>query len=200
MQALALGLPTLSGRWIVDSLNAGADRPVSWDKYLLAAGPSAYLGGAVRSRIISVNSAADAKLDNTVAGRSKLLDDDNVLIVASTKNKATWERRRMYSFLTLAMGAGNVKRVNDLAEVKSVLAGEDAANWKWVYVDGSVTEASATLFGNGAAKGGKKRKRGDDAASKLDSKAMSATSSNGNVKVVNDEFVVQSLILGALVD
>ncbi|KAK3088926.1 radiation sensitive protein rad9, partial [Teratosphaeriaceae sp. CCFEE 6253] len=37
MQALALGLPTLSGRWLADSLDAEDDHPVPWAKYLLAA-------------------------------------------------------------------------------------------------------------------------------------------------------------------
>ena len=45
--------------------------------------------------------------------------------------------------------------------------------------------------------GGKKRKRGEESA-KVDAKAMSA--SNGKMRIVNDEFVVQSLILGALVE
>ena len=44
---------------------------------------------------------------------------------------------------------------------------------------------------------GKKRKRGDEPI-KTDVNKMSA--GDGSVKIVNDEFVVQSLILGALVD
>ena len=52
------------------------------------------------------------------------------------------------------------------------------------------------MFGkaNGA---GKKRKRGDEVV-KVDAKAMSV--GNGKVTIVNDEFVIQSLILGSLVD
>ncbi|KAK5112281.1 hypothetical protein LTR85_011553 [Meristemomyces frigidus] len=203
MQALALGLPTLSGRWIADSLSAAEDgpdaAPLPWAKYLLAAGESAYLSGAVRSRTILEYSAAEAKLADTIATRDILLNEDGVLIVAPKKNKATWERRKAYAFLTLALGAGGVKRVADLAEAKALV--EDGESWKWVYVDGSVAEASVALFGgHGVAAGGKKRKRGDEAAPKVDAKAMSAASSDGKVKVVNDEFVVQSLILGALVD
>ncbi|KAK5733727.1 radiation sensitive protein rad9 [Elasticomyces elasticus] len=211
MQALALGLPTLSKRWIEDSLGDGnnsAGVPLPWAKYLLAAGDSAYLNGAVRSRSIALTpDATDTKLVDTIAQRSKLLDGDGVLIVATTKHKATWDRRKTYAFLTLALGAGHVKRVSDLPEAKSLL-GVEGENWKWVYVDGSVAEASATLFGSDhvVPASGKKRKRGAEATPKIKvegkakAKSMTAASNDGSMKVVNDEFVVQSLILGALVD
>ncbi|KAK4544212.1 hypothetical protein LTR36_004422 [Oleoguttula mirabilis] len=202
MQALALGLPTLSGRWIADSLSA-AERsqdagPLPWHKYLLAAGESAYLNGAVRSRAIPAYSAAEARLADTIANREILLNGDGVLIVAPMKSKAVWKRRKAYAFLTLALGAGSVKRVADLAEAKALT--EDGESWKWVYVDGSVADASAVLFGAHGDAAAKKRKRGADAVAKVDGKAMSVASSDGKVKIVNDEFVVQSLILGALVD
>ncbi|KAK3645236.1 radiation sensitive protein rad9 [Elasticomyces elasticus] len=211
MQALALGLPTLSKRWIEDSLsdsNSSVGVPLPWAKYLLAAGDSAYLNGAVRSRSIALTpNAADTKLVDTIAQRSKLLNGDGVLIVATTKHKATWDRRKTYAFLTLALGAGHVKRVSDLADAKSLLDVE-GENWKWVYVDGSVAEASATLFGSDhvVPASGKKRKRGAEATPKIKvegkakAKSMTAASNDGSMKVVNDEFVVQSLILGALVD
>ncbi|KAK3115973.1 radiation sensitive protein rad9 [Teratosphaeriaceae sp. CCFEE 6253] len=200
MQALALGLPTLSGRWLADSLDAEDDHPVPWAKYLLAAGESAYLGGAIRSRTLASDVPAEAaKLQDTLATRNTLLNSDNVLLVSSAKNKSTWERRKTYAFLTLALGAGNVKRVSDLAEATTVLTGGSGDEWKWVYVDGPIAEASAAMFGTGHAQGGKKRKRGDSAP-RTNGKAMSASSHDGRLKVVNDEFVVQSLILGALVD
>ncbi|KAK3686794.1 radiation sensitive protein rad9 [Vermiconidia calcicola] len=203
VQALALGLPTLSGRWIADSLDISKNLcmtsvgavPLPWAKYLLPAGESAYLGGAVRSRTMSIYAADKAKLSTTIEERDILLNDDGVLIVAPKKSKATWERRKAYAFLTLALGAGCVKRVSDLEEAKLFVA-DDPAKWKWVYVDGSVADASATMFGKSSG-GGKKRKR-DEEHLKIDAKAMSA--GNGTVMIVNDEFVVQSLILGALVD
>ncbi|KAK0364665.1 radiation sensitive protein rad9 [Friedmanniomyces endolithicus] len=209
MQALALGLPTLSGRWIADSLaavngpQAEATAPLAWSKYLLAAGESSYLNGAVRSRTIALTpSAGETKLVNTIEQRSKLLGGDGVLILASTKQKANWDRRKTYAFLTLALGAGYVKRVTDYGEAKRLLGAEGGEGWKWVYVDGSVGEASAALFGAGsaAAASGKKRKRGGEATPKVEKNAMAAVSADGRVKVINDEFVVQSLILGALVE
>ncbi|KAK5133917.1 hypothetical protein LTR08_007146 [Meristemomyces frigidus] len=201
VQALALGLPTLSSRWIMDSLNT-ASSPLPWAKYLLAAGESAYLSGAIRSRTLPAYSAAEARLVDTIASRDLLLHSDGVLIVAAkgNKSKALWEKRKAYAFLTLALGAGRVKRVADLAEAKALVSEDGEESWKWVYVDGSVHDASTTLFGR-AAEGGKKRKRENEARGvKSGTRAMAAGWGDGRVKVVNDEFVVQSLILGALVD
>jgi len=215
MQALALGLPTLSGRWITDSLDASKNVATAtggslpWHKYLLPAGESAYLSGAIRSRTMPIYSAADAKLANTIANRDILLNGDGVLIVASLPkkgNNSAWQRRKAYAFLTLALGAGKIKRVSDLREAQAALReteddGDSGAlsKWKWVYVDGSVSDAGSVLFkGSGSAKD-KKRKRGvGDDVGRGRQNTMSA--GDGNVKVVNDEFVVQSLILGALVD
>jgi hypothetical protein len=67
-----------------------------------------------------------------------------------------------------------------------------------VYVDDDVNDAAKTLFGGGkgsggAAAGGRKRKRNEGPQ-------MCVEGLQGRVRVVGDEFVVQSLILGALVD
>lgn len=203
VQALALGLPTLSGRWISDSVKAstgpnasGSDAvPLPWARYLLSAGESAYLGGAVRSRTMTVYNSTDARLANIIEYRDRLLNGENVLIVATKKGKGSWEKRKAYAFLSLALGAACVKRVSDLREAKALLHAEKET-WKWVYVEGSVADASAVLFDSTTA-GTKKRKR-DEHAGKAGPKAMSA--GNGRVKIVNDEFVVQSLILGALIE
>ncbi|KAF2171135.1 hypothetical protein M409DRAFT_19105 [Zasmidium cellare ATCC 36951] len=186
MQALALGLPTLSGRWIIDSLDPSKNKstgtvdPLPWERFLLAAGESAYLGGAVRSRTLQPYEIASAELSATISTRALLLDGENVLIVAPKKDKAGWEKRRTYAFLTLALGAGEVKRVYDLGEAKALIE-EDPTSPKWLYVEGSVAKAKDALLHTA----GKKRKR---------SEALD----KGNVRIVDDEFVVQSLILGAL--
>lgn len=199
VQALALSLPTLSGKWISDSLDSSKNGsivvPLPWSKYLLPAGESSYLGGAIRSRTMSHYSAAEARLSVTMENRDILLNGDGVLIVASKKGKSTWERRKPYAFLTLALGAAYVKRVSDLVEAKA-FAENGPEKWKWIYVDGSVADASSVVFAKGGG-AGKKRKRGDEIV-KVDEKAMWA--SDGKLRIVNDEFVVQSLILGALVD
>ncbi|KAI7187019.1 hypothetical protein KC363_g6240 [Hortaea werneckii] len=261
MQALALNLPTLSSRWVTDSLasasasasaatprepfvaaNPSRSSPLPWDTYLLAAGESAYLSGAIRSRPLTSPpyAASTARLREIIAQRPLLLQGDGVLIVAPAaavsgggaggkSASQAWERRKAYAFLTLALGAGRVRRVAGLEEVRWLLSESDqddgaeggervsGGRWKWVYVDGDVGEASARVFGGDGGKMGRggssttvgakgKRKRdgplgftGGGAERVGDAKAMSVASPDGRVKVVNDEFVVQSLILGALV-
>jgi hypothetical protein len=200
MQALALDLPTLSGRWIVDSFDAARNAafpssPRPWTRYLLPAGESSYLGGAIRSRTLQYYNPASAKLPATVESRALLLDGAGVLLVAPKKGKGTWERRKAYAFLTLALGAGSVRRVADLAEAKKILASDaEKQKWAWVYVDDDAGEAAKVLFGAKASNGGsRKRKRNDGPQ-------MCVEGMQGRVRVVGDEFVVQSLILGALVD
>jgi hypothetical protein len=200
MQALALDLPTLSGRWIIDSFDSSRNTalptsPRPWTRYLLPAGESSYLGGAIRSRTLQYYNPASAKLPVTVASRALLLGGAGVLLVAPKKGKGTWERRKAYAFLTLALGAGSVRRVADLAEAKKLLVSDvEKQKWAWVYVDDDAAEAAKVLFGaKGAAGGSRKRKRNDGPQ-------MCVEGMQGRVRVVGDEFVVQSLILGALVD
>ena len=200
MQALALDLPTLSGRWVVDSFDSSRNAalptsPRPWTRYLLPAGESSYLGGAIRSRTLQYYNPASAKLPVTVASRALLLGGAGVLLVAPKKGKGTWERRKAYAFLTLALGAGSVRRVADLAEAKKLLASDvEKQKWAWVYVDDDAGEAAKALFGaKGAGGGSRKRKRNDGPQ-------MCVEDMQGRVRVVGDEFVVQSLILGALVD
>lgn len=200
MQALALDLPTLSGRWIIDSFDASRNAalpssPRPWTRYLLPAGESSYLGGAIRSRTLQYYNPASAKLPATVASRALLLGGAGVLLVAPKKGKGTWERRKAYAFLTLALGAGSVRRVADLAEAKKLLASDvERQKWAWVYVDDDAGEAAKVLFGaKGSGGGNRKRKRNDGPQ-------MCVEGMQGRVRVVGDEFVVQSLILGALVD
>nr|OQO24396.1 hypothetical protein B0A51_05776 [Rachicladosporium sp. CCFEE 5018] len=196
VQALSLGIPTLHGRWVLDSVAQApkAADPTSWTRYLLPAGESAYLSGVVRSRTLSPYVASTARFADTLIARDLLLDGAGVLLVASKKSKATWERRRTYAFLTLAIGAGHVQRVSDLKEAKALLA-SDPGKWSWVYVDDEkVNEAAEVLFG----KSGVKRKRDDTGTKKKAQAVLSAGA--GVVRVVGDEFVVQSLILGGLVE
>jgi hypothetical protein len=201
MQALALDLPTLSGRWVIDSFDSSRNAafptsPRLWTRYLLPAGESSYLGGAIRSRTLQYYNPASAKLPATVASRALLLGGAGVLLVSPKKGKGTWERRKAYAFLTLALGAGSVRRVADLTEAKKLLTSDVVKQrWAWVYVDDDAAEAAKVLFGGGRVPtgAGKKRKRNEGPQ-------MCVEGMQGRIRVVGDEFVVQSLILGALVD
>ncbi|EME81902.1 uncharacterized protein MYCFIDRAFT_87054 [Pseudocercospora fijiensis CIRAD86] len=204
IQALALGLPTISGRWITHCLDANKNRSLSsgevtaipWDRYLLPAGESIFLGGSIRSRTLTPYDSSTAQLAITISSRAKLLNGEGLLIVAPRKGGGNEEKRKTFAFLTLALGAGQVKRVADFGVAKKLVA-ENEGVWKWIYADGSIFEdAKGEIFGSGksATAAGKKRKRSDDEGSGK----MFAT--DGKVKLVNDEFVIQSLILGALAE
>jgi hypothetical protein len=161
MQALALSLPILHFRWVVDCVVSKSILP--WTRYLLPAGESAFLSGAVRSSSLSFYDplSASASLESVLSRRDLLFKEKTILFVAG-KGRAE-ETRNTYCFLTMALGVKKLGKVRDLAEAKIKLATE---NWDWVYVDGK-TERGEHVLGN------------------------------GEWKVVGDEFVVQTLILGA---
>jgi hypothetical protein len=197
VQALALGLPCLSGRWISTCVARG--RVVPFAPYLLAAGESAYLGGAVRSRSLEAYDAATAKLRDTFEGRERLLGGKRVVFCMG-RGKAE-ERKRAYLFLTRALGAGEVRRVINVKEAKEVVEG-GGERWDLVYVDDDkkIRAAEAEILGTGegvmGAKKGTRKRTGGGVVEDADGEVQARK----RVKVVSDEFVVQSLILGRLMD
>ncbi|RMJ21437.1 hypothetical protein PHISP_07690 [Aspergillus sp. HF37] len=194
MQALALNLPCLSGRWIEDC--AAQRHVVDWGMYLLPAGESLYLDGAAKSRLLPPTPPATARLADTVADRPNLLAGQSVLLVMG-RGKAE-EKRKAYIFLTYALGASKMQRVLDLKSAKAVL--DQQAGWDWVFVDDDEQDsARAMILGEStdvpvksqSARRGRKRKM---PAGPVD------PSSGGGAKarVVGNEFLCQSLILGRL--
>jgi hypothetical protein len=205
LQALALNVPCLHLRWVNDSLSAS--HALSFARYLLPAGLSKYLdpNGIVRSRAMRIYdpSSEDVSFDKIFHDRDLLLQSQSVLLVTG-KSKKEIEKRQPFVFLTHALGASNVGRCADLAAATQLLA---QGQWDWVYVDSdqsSIADAAAELFGTGAPakstkgsfKKGKKRKRDDGEAEELVAKGEIA---GRKVRVASAEFVIQSLILGALV-
>ncbi|KAI9839052.1 MAG: hypothetical protein M1837_002270 [Sclerophora amabilis] len=192
IQALALGLPCISGRWVQDCVSKG--RVVDWEPYLLPSGESVFLGGAVRSRILQPYPASSAHFATTIESRAKFLSGRSILLVMG-KGKAE-ERRRAYLFLTYALGAKKVGRVLNIdaakQELEDTTAKEDG--WDWVYVDGNQADAETLLFGI-TSNGRKRKKSSMDVAHR---ETLNGTRSP--IKVVGDEFVVQSLILGRLLE
>lgn len=192
VQALALGLPCLSGRWVAACVARG--RAVPFAPYLLAAGESAHLGGAVRSRLLAPYEPATARLRETFARRQRLLAGKRVVFLMG-RGRAE-ERKRAYLFLTRALGAAEVRRVTSVREAGEVVGGGEGG-WDLVYVDDDrkVAAAEAEILGEplGRARGGGRKRKGAEEGAE-DAQARK------RVKVVGDEFVVQSLILGCLVD
>lgn len=179
VQALALALPCLAGRWIEDCI--AKNRVLNWEPYLLPSGESAFLGGAVRSRILQPYPAVTARLTATIEKRPKILAGRSVLLVM--RGGKAEESRKAYLFLTYALGARKVSRALDLGAAKRILteSEESGERWDLVYVDGKKERAEKVLFGESAARGGD----GDE---------------ERRTKVVGNEFVVQSLISGQLLE
>jgi hypothetical protein len=200
MQALALNLPCLSGRWVEDCI--AQDRVLDWDIYLLPAGDSMYLNGATKSRVMAPNPPSTARLAETISTRKKLLAGQSVLLVMG-RGKAE-EKRKAYIFLTYALGASRVERVPDLGTARALLDSQSDAGlqntWDWIYVDDADQAAAKSMLTPKPKTQrihlfhGKKRKM---------SIASTATPTPNNeskctARVVGNEFVCQSLILGRL--
>ncbi|KAJ5280231.1 hypothetical protein N7478_005603 [Penicillium angulare] len=193
MQALALGLPCLSGRWVEDCVAAG--HVIDWEIYLLPAGDSTYLNGATKSRMMIPTPPSESRLAETIGARPKMLTGKSVLIV--TGRGKSEEKRKAYIFLTFALGASRVERVPDLETVRAILEYQTQVSlpckWDLIYVDDS-DYASATSMLTPKTRRvsqvhGKKRKF-DMSDSTDDSKPIAM--------VVGNEFFCQSLILGRL--
>ncbi|KAF2826925.1 hypothetical protein CC86DRAFT_370043 [Ophiobolus disseminans] len=205
IQALALNVPCLHLRWVQDSLSASRAAP--FGRYLLPAGVSKFLdpNGVVRSRTMTVYdpSADDMSYAQIVGDRDLLLHDQTVLLVTG-KSKKEIEKRQPFVFLSHALGSANVGRCADLTAAADMLVD---GQWDWIYVDNGeagVADAAAELFGTGKpaasskAKKGKRRRR-DDTEEKEELVARGEVSGQ-KVKITCSEFVIQSLILGALVE
>ncbi|CCD48438.1 hypothetical protein BofuT4_P108220.1 [Botrytis cinerea T4] len=181
MQALALGLPCISGRWISHCVDKCTI--IDWLPYLLSAGNSSFLGGAVKNVYWFTQ-------------RPKLLDGKSILIV--TGKGKTGEKRKPYTFLTRALGPTHLGQAQDLKQAKEMLLDAESKNasYDWLYVDGK-QDVEAAVFENTPAStsvGGRKRKR----ASIQEEHATPPLPKR--IRIVNDEVMIQSLILGQLIE
>ncbi|KAI1821844.1 hypothetical protein F4861DRAFT_517100 [Xylaria intraflava] len=192
MQALALGIPCLAPRWVTTCVSK--KEIVDWPSYLLCAGSSTLLGDAIRSRNLMPYDASTAKLAEVISRRAKMLDGSKILLIMNkTKNDA---KRIPYVFLAQVLGASLV-RVHKIEEARAKLREAESKQdgFDWVYVDDQVRDAKTALFGTGSGeKCSKKRGR------------RSSTTGMGDgpppkrIRTLNDELVIQSLILGRLIE
>ncbi|KAI6717352.1 hypothetical protein JHW43_000008 [Diplocarpon mali] len=191
MQALALGLPCISGHWITACV--GKNSLVDWSPYLLCAGQSSILGNAHKSRILRPYPAAAANLENVFANRDKLLDGKSVLLI--TGKGKTQDKRKAYSFLARALGPARIGQVVDYQEARKKLS--DEQEWDMLYVDTHEKAAETAVFGTPGAvssSASTKRKRGPTPSVVDDSPAPK------RIRIISDETMIQSLILGQLLD
>ncbi|KAJ5836420.1 hypothetical protein N7447_002446 [Penicillium robsamsonii] len=199
MQALALNLPCLAGRWVEDCISQG--RVLDWDIYLLPAGDSMYLNGATKSRVMAPNPPSTARLAETISARTKLLAGQSVLLVMG-RGKVE-EKRKAYIFLTYALGASRVERVPDLGTARALIDSQPdaglSANWDWIYVDDADQAAAKSMLTPKPKTQrihlfhGKKRRKSIASSTPTPPNELQCTA-----RVVGNEFVCQSLILGRL--
>jgi hypothetical protein len=190
IQALALGIPCLATRWITDCVTK--ERVLPWTPYLLPAGDSAYLGGVVRSRVLQPFSADTATISSIVESRPKMLDGASVLLIME---KGQEETMKQHPLITHALGASRVARaISQEAAAKAVNDAQALGEpWNWVFSYDKEEQVEKRLSGGGQT--GKKRKRGRESEAYEGVKRV-----RGGTKVVGNEFVIQSLILGMLVE
>lgn len=185
MQALALGLPCISGRWISECISRG--QIVDWAPYLLCAGRSSFLDNAIRSRTLQPYSAAEAAFPENFAARKQFLDGKSILAV--TGKGSTAEKRQHYLFLMRVLGPSRLEQVADLKQARKTLL-ESQQPWDLVYVGDNEKQAEEVLFGQTSTA---------SAVSKKRKKAPAPTAAEPapkRVRIINDEVVIQSLILG----
>ncbi|KAI0471763.1 hypothetical protein GGR56DRAFT_89404 [Xylariaceae sp. FL0804] len=191
MQALALGIPCLAPKWV--TMCIAKRKVVDWNPYLLCAGPSALLGDAIRSRTLQPYDATTAKLLNVIGQRPKLLDQSNILLVM--KKSKNEERRMHYIFLAQVLGA-SLERVQTLEEARVKLREKEAEGkrFDWVYVGDRLHDAQDALFGaTSPERSSKKRKRQSTGSGEDDRPPK-------RIRTLSDELVIQSLILGRLIE
>ncbi|KFG86286.1 putative DNA damage repair protein (Rad9) [Metarhizium anisopliae] len=185
MQALALGLPCLAPQWATACLKRG--EIIDWAPYLLCAGASQVLGNAIRSRVLAPYSAVDATLPETIEARDKLLDGEKLLIVMDHK-KSRKETKQQYLFLALALSPSAVSRVTTVQLAGDAVRHAELSGspFEWMYVDSSTATVEDVLA---AAQESGKRKR------KVASEPVGL-----GMRVLTDELMIQSLILGRMVE
>ncbi|KAI1340889.1 hypothetical protein F5Y15DRAFT_35366 [Xylariaceae sp. FL0016] len=188
MQALALGIPCLASRWVTTCI--AKKEIVDWSSYLLCAGQSTLLGDAIRSRNLQPYDATTAKLAEVVTHRPKFFDRSNILFV--TRNAKNEEKRKPYIFLAQVLGA-SLELVRSMEEARTKLRQRESQDeaFDWVYVEGHVQDAQDTLFGSrGTSKKRKRQTKADEEEDRPPKK----------IRALVDELVIQSLILGRLIE
>ncbi|KAI0872275.1 hypothetical protein GGS24DRAFT_23260 [Hypoxylon argillaceum] len=191
MQALALGIPCLAPRWVTACVSK--KEIVDWSSYLLCAGSSTLLGDAIRSRNLPPYDASTAELAQVISQRPKLLDQSKVLLIMrKTKNE---EKRLPYVFLVQVLGASLV-RVHSVEEARARLREAESGDntFDWVYVDEHIQNARTALFGSGSSEGASKKRKRPSAGTDLDEPPPK------RIRTLNNELVIQSLILGRLIE
>lgn len=191
-QALVLGIPCLAPRWVTDCI--AKKTIVPWEPYLLASGESSFLGKAICSRFLPAYPVSTANLQTMISHRPQFLQGDAVLLIVSKKTES---KMQAYPFIAFALGAQHLARAANFEEAKTLLLEGEAEgrSFDWVcFHEGdraadrfSVNDIESILFGENISREARKRRKTGELLKR-------------KTKVVVTEFLIQSLILGALVD
>ena len=201
MQALALGIPCLATRWIVNCV--AKNRVLPWSPYLVAAGVSTFLApeGLTRSRILpSTFPPETTSLADMIDNRPQFFQGQSVLMVVRKGSDEI--DMEFYSFLLFALGTARAERVSTIdAAIRKVATAKAQNNpFDWVITpDGEDEIRQAALRSSASnsrtqAEGSRKRER------KSKRSSIISTGEEVSTKVVGKEFLIQSLILGQLID
>lgn len=209
IQALSLGIPCLATRWVYDCISK--QRLLPWQFYLLASGDSHFLSGAAHSRILPAYDPNTATLAKIITNRPKLLEGESVLMILRPKEE---EEMKFFPLIMYAMGARIVAKASSLDDASRVLdkhpPKDGTTSWDRIWISEQEAKAEKYLFGrttttttfNTTISLSKKRKRGGRISSTgPPTPAAGGTILEGGKKqVIGNEYVIQSLILGQLVE
>lgn len=207
IQALSLGIPCLATRWVYDCISK--QRLLPWQPYLLASGDSHFLAGAAHSRILPAYDPNSATLVKIVANRPKLLEGESVLMILRPKEE---EEMKFFTLIMHALGARIVAKASSLDDASRALAKhppkDGTTSWDRIWISEHEAKTEKYLFGRTTTTTtttislGKKRKRGGQSYSTgaLTPTAGGIILEGGKKQVICNEYVIQSLILGQLVE
>jgi hypothetical protein len=204
LHALALGLPCLSGRWIDACVNA--DKLADWETYLLPAGECAELEGAVKSRTLSLGQdITTTKIADIIDARDVTFKGIRALFIApKLKGKAKEAQDGILELLNL-LAPAQLDLEQSMDAAKSLI--ESAATTKepveYVFVgEQEVETASEALLSS--EQGASRSKRGRKGAKEgkvdedVDMKDGTLGGADPALKIMSNEDIIQSLILGRL--
>lgn len=180
MQALAFGLPCLSGKWA--EISVKRQSLVDWRDYLLPAGESRELDGAVRSRVLPPIEMAGNNLSSMFDKRPRFFTGTNVIFVTG---RPKLEKHKPHLFFVQIMSAAKVEEVVDLAAARLRLEEMEKGCTAWIIVNNKESENAHRMVQAFEEENASKNQRGE-------------TDGMVRHRVVDTEFVMQSLILGRL--
>lgn len=189
-QALALGIPCLSQHWIKDCLQSGKLK--SWRPYLLAAGSSVHLGTTISRQLNLTHKEIEdpnTNLAKIIDRREQWLEGGRLLLVGSEEN-GSMTRLHAHMFIALVLGASQVVLAKNVSDVNQCMA-TGRHTFEWICVDNEREKEKGNI--------NKNEKRAKRHSSTV-MESLKLQKGMERTKVVGAQLVLQSLIVGTLLD